>query len=106
MGDKDVRLRAIAIDEGRALAERLFAGRSGHGGTTRVVYRQLREPELAATLAIAFERGARWAQGGVGRTERATTGSKAGRRSPDQERSEPPGARDAAEAATTHEERR
>lgn len=49
----------VAARWGAKLAARIFDGRTGHGRSERVVYRQMREHELAAWLAASFDAGAR-----------------------------------------------
>lgn len=50
--------RDVAILWAHAAAKKQFDGSKGHGGSERVVHRQISEQQMAALLAAAFETGA------------------------------------------------
>lgn len=41
----------------RAASRAMMTGRRGHGGTTRVVHRQMTEAQLFALIALSFDQG-------------------------------------------------
>lgn len=53
--------RETAENFGRKAAQKLLAGRTGHGGGP-CTYRNMREADLIAFAIVAFEMGADWAR--------------------------------------------